>query len=113
MPRSVARSSASRRRRGSPFVPTKRSSIAASRAARMRPERLVVGSMGGPLVAAVLEAIGEGSEGVLAAVNAPSLRQALSRLSGQLLMARPGLASDAARELLGEAFDIAVEIHML
>lgn len=82
-------------------------------AARMRPERLVVGSMGGPLVAAVLEAIGEGSEGVLAAVNAPSLRQALSRLSGQLLMARPGLASDAARELLGEAFDIAVEIHML
>ncbi|HEY2365925.1 MAG TPA: ATPase, T2SS/T4P/T4SS family, partial [Polyangiaceae bacterium] len=82
-------------------------------AARMRPERLVVGSMGGPLVAAVLEAIGEGAEGVLAAVNAPSLRQALSRLSGQLLMARPGLASDAARELLGEAFDIAVEIHML
>ncbi len=82
-------------------------------AARMRPERLVVGSMGGPLVAAVLEAIGEGSEGVVAAVNAPSLRQALSRLSGQLLMARPGLASDAARELLGEAFDIAVEIHML
>jgi pilus assembly protein CpaF len=82
-------------------------------AARMRPERLVVGSMNGPLVAAVLEAIGEGSEGVIAAVNAPSLRQALSRLSGQLLLARPGLASDAARELLGEAFDIAVEIHML
>ena len=82
-------------------------------AARMRPERLVVGRMTGPLVAAVLEAIGEGSEGILAGVCAPSLRQALSRLSGQLLLARPGLGSDAARELLGEAFDIAVEIHML
>jgi pilus assembly protein CpaF len=82
-------------------------------AARMRPDRLVVGRMSGPLVAAVLEAIGEGSEGILAGVCAPSLRQALSRLSGQLLLARPGLGSDAARELLGEAFDIAVEIHML
>ncbi|HEY1956894.1 MAG TPA: ATPase, T2SS/T4P/T4SS family [Polyangiaceae bacterium] len=82
-------------------------------AARMRPERLVASSMGGALAVAVLEAIGEGAEGVIAAVNAPSLRQGLSRLSGQLMMARPGLASDAARELLGEAFDIAVEIHML
>ena len=82
-------------------------------AARMRPERLVVSSLTGALALAVLEAIGEGCEGVVAAVNAPSLRQALSRLSGQLLMARPGIASDAARELLGEAFDIAVEIHML
>jgi len=82
-------------------------------AARMRPDRLVVGNMGGALVASVLEAIGEGAEGVLAAVCAPSLRQALSRLSGQLLLARPGLATDAARELLGEAFDIAIEIHML
>jgi len=82
-------------------------------AARMRPERMVVGNMSGPLALAVLETIGEGSEGVLAAVSAPSLRQGLSRLCGQLLMARPGLASDAARDLLGEAFDIAVEIHML
>jgi pilus assembly protein CpaF len=82
-------------------------------AARLRPERLVASSLTGPLALAILEAIAEGSEGVLASVNAPSLRQALSRLCGQLLMTRPGLASDAARELLGEAFDIAVEIHML
>ncbi len=82
-------------------------------AARMRPERLVAPSMSGVLAGAVLEAIGGGAEGVIAAVTAPSLRQGLSRLGGQLLMARPGLASDAARELLGEAFDIAVEIHML
>ena len=82
-------------------------------AARMRPERLVASSMSGALAVAVIEAIGEGAEGVIGAVNAPSLRQGLSRLSGQLMMARPGLASDAARELLGEAFDIAVEIHML
>jgi pilus assembly protein CpaF len=82
-------------------------------AARMRPERLVVGRMSGTLALATLEAIGEGSEGVLAGVCAPSLRQALTRLSGQLLLARSVLGSDAARELLGEAFDIAVEIHML
>jgi pilus assembly protein CpaF len=94
-------------------TPTMSAEAQVRAAARMRPERLVVGRMSGPLALAVLEVIGEGAEGVVAGVCAPSLRQALSRLSGQLLLARAGLATDAARELLGEAFDIAVEIHML
>ena len=82
-------------------------------AARIRPERLIVGAFTGRFVAATLEAIAEGTEGVLAAASAPSLRHALSRLTGQLLLARPGLGADAARELVGEAFDVAIEVHML
>ena len=82
-------------------------------AARIRPERLIVGAFNGRFVAATLEAIAEGTEGVLAAASAPSLRHALSRLTGQLLLARPGLGADAARELVGEAFDVAIEVHLL
>jgi pilus assembly protein CpaF len=81
--------------------------------ARIRPERLIVGALTGPFVAATLEAIAEGTEGVLAAASAPSLRHALSRLTGQLLLARPGIGAEAARELVGEAFDVAIEVHLL
>ncbi|CAN5747662.1 hypothetical protein BH09MYX1_BH09MYX1_20730 [soil metagenome] len=81
--------------------------------ARIRPERLIVGALTGPFVAATLEAIAEGTEGVLAAASAPSLRHALSRLTGQPLLARPGIGAEAARELVGEAFDVAIEVHLL
>jgi pilus assembly protein CpaF len=82
-------------------------------AARLRPERIVVTSMAGNVAAATLDVIAEGCEGVIAAVPAPSLRQALSRLVAQLCIARPGVGIDAARELVGESFDVAVEVARL
>jgi pilus assembly protein CpaF len=81
-------------------------------AARTRPDRLVVGTLTGPLVAAALEAVAEGAEGVLASVCAPSLRQALTRMVAQLVLSRPGLGTEAARELVGESFDIALEVTL-
>ncbi|HMJ56278.1 MAG TPA: ATPase, T2SS/T4P/T4SS family [Polyangiaceae bacterium] len=82
-------------------------------AARLRPERLVVSPLTGPLAAAVASTIVEGSEGVLAAMAAPSLRHALERLVPDLMAARPGLTPDAARSWLLGAFELAVEVARL
>jgi pilus assembly protein CpaF len=82
-------------------------------ATKMRPDRLLVGTLAGGVGAATLEAIADGSEGVLAAIQAPSLRQALTKLVGQVVLSRPGLNIESARELVGEAFDIAIELGRL
>ena len=82
-------------------------------AARIRAERLVVCSLAGSLVGATVDVIAAGSEGVIAAAQAPSLRQALSRLVNQLVNVRPGLNVESARESIGESFDIAIELGRL
>ena len=82
-------------------------------AARMRADRLVVCSLGGHLGAATVDVIAAGSEGVIAAAQAPSLRQALARLVNQLVNVRPGLNIESARECVGESFDIAIELGRL
>jgi pilus assembly protein CpaF len=79
-------------------------------AMRMRPDRTLIANLGGQVVAAAVEAIGEGNDGILAAMTAPSLRQGISRLVTELVMARPGIGVDAARECVGESFDIALEV---
>ena len=73
-------------------------------------DRLVIASLGGPLVAATLDAIADGAEGVVAGVGAPSLRQGLGRLAAHVALSRPGVSLEAAREAIGESFDLAVEI---
>jgi len=82
-------------------------------AARIRADRLVVCSLAGHLAAATVDVIAAGSEGVIAAAQAPSLRQVLSRLVNQLVSVRPGLNIESARECVGESFDIAIELGRL
>ncbi len=82
-------------------------------AAKLRADRLVVGSLAGGVAAGTIDAIAEGAEAVLAAANAPTLRQALARLSAQLLVSRPGASVEAIREAIGESFDVAVELGVL
>jgi pilus assembly protein CpaF len=79
-------------------------------ASRLGADRLVVASLGGAVAAAVIDAIGEGCEGVLAGVGAPSLRHGLARLASQIALARPGASVEASREAVGESFDVAVEV---
>jgi pilus assembly protein CpaF len=62
---------------------------------------------------ALMEVIGEGIDGVLAAVQAPNLRRALARLPADILAARPGMNMEAAREWIATSFDIAIEICRL
>lgn len=82
-------------------------------AARLRPDRMVFGTLQGRIAGAALDAIANGAEGVLAAAPAPSLRHALGRLVAQLILARPGVGLEAAREMVGEAFDVAIEATAL
>jgi pilus assembly protein CpaF len=82
-------------------------------AARIRGDRLVVASLVGSLTAATVDAVASGTEGVIAAVQAPSLRQALARLVNQLMTSRVGMTVASARECIGESFDIALEIGRL
>jgi pilus assembly protein CpaF len=79
-------------------------------AARMGFDRLVVVSLSGSIALATVDAVGEGSEAVIAGVGAPSLRHGLARLVSQVAMARPGASIEAAREAVGEAFDVAIEV---
>lgn len=82
-------------------------------AAKLHADRLVVGHMAGGVAAATVDVMTEGTDGVLAALPAPTLRQGLSRLSAQLVLHRPGVSLEAMREVVGEAFDVAVEVTAL
>jgi pilus assembly protein CpaF len=77
---------------------------------KLRADRLIVTQLAGGVAAATVDAVAEGSDGVLAALSAPTLRQGIGRLVAQLVLQRPGLSLEGMREVVSEAFDIAVEI---
>jgi pilus assembly protein CpaF len=79
-------------------------------ASKLRADRLLVTPLVGGIAAATVDAMAEGSDGVLAALPAPTLRQGLSRLVAQLILHRPGLALESMREVVGDSFDVAIEI---
>jgi pilus assembly protein CpaF len=73
----------------------------------------VVGAFAGSVAAAVVDAMGDGVDGVLAAARAPTLRQATARLTADLSATRAGLSPEVAREWLVSAFDLVIEIARL
>jgi pilus assembly protein CpaF len=79
-------------------------------ATRLSPDRVIILSLAGAVAAATLDAIGEGIEGVVAGLCAPSSRHALARLALQVALARTGASMEWAREVVAESFDIAVEV---
>lgn len=79
-------------------------------AAQLPSDRLVLGQFAGHVAHAGLTAISDGARGLLAAVKAPTLRHALTRLVPEICAAQPGLALDVAREWLASSFDLAVEV---
>jgi pilus assembly protein CpaF len=79
-------------------------------AARLGMDRIIVTSLAGTVAAATIDVIADGSEGVLAGVGAPSLRHGLARLVSQVALSRVGSSIEAAREAVGESFDIAIEV---
>ncbi len=87
-----------------------RAEVALRAAARLGTDRLVVASLVGAVAAATLDAVAEGSEGLLAGIGAPSLAHGLARLVAQVAMARPGASLDALREGIGRSFDLALEV---
>lgn len=82
-------------------------------ATRMHPDRLVVGAFAGVVAAEIIDAIGDGVDGVLAAAHASTIRQAMLRLTADLAATRAALSPDVAREWLASAFDLAIEVARL
>jgi pilus assembly protein CpaF len=79
-------------------------------ASKLRADRLIVTQLTGGVAAATVDALVEGSEAVLAALPAPTLRQGIARLVAQVVLHRPGLSLEGTREVVGESFDLAAEI---
>jgi pilus assembly protein CpaF len=82
-------------------------------AARVGPDHLVVPPLSGEALATLLDAITRGAEGVVLRIPAATLRHALDRVSADLAHARPGLSPLTAREWLGSAFDLGLEVTRL
>lgn len=82
-------------------------------ASHLRADRLVVTRLAGGVASATVEVTAEGIDGVYAGIHASTLRQALSRLVAQLVLHRPGLTLEAMRDVVAEAFDIAIEVGAL
>ena len=82
-------------------------------AARIPEVRVVATLADGKDVAAAIEAIGDGIDGVLASIRAPDLRRAMARVPADISVARSGLTLDAAREWLRSSFDVVLEVARL
>ena len=75
--------------------------------------KLVVELASPELSESLLSAVASGVEGVIGVAYASNLRRALARLPAELMIARPGLAADAAREWVAASFDVLVELGRL
>jgi pilus assembly protein CpaF len=87
---------------------------AAIRAAgRLAAEHVIAPPLSGEDLATLLDGVTQGTEGVLMCAVAGTLRQSLERLSADLAGARSGLTPQTAREWLGSAFDLGLEVTRL
>ena len=79
--------------------------------ARSLPEtNLVVESLAGRTLVAVMEIIVHGFNGVIAGVNSSTVEQALARLATNFASLAPGVSVDTARQAISSGFDLALEV---
>ncbi len=69
-------------------------------ATRMRPDRLIVGNLDGPVAAAALQHFGSGYDGSLMHIHSTGVQNALDRLESFCLMADLGLGLGEIRQLI-------------
>ena len=82
-------------------------------ASQLRPDALFVSACHGDVALSLLDCIGEGVQGLVACIRAPSLRQGLARLVAQVAnqTTMPNVA--VVREWINASFDIAIEVVRL
>jgi pilus assembly protein CpaF len=79
--------------------------------ARSLPEtNLVVESLAGRTLAAVMEIIVHGFNGVVGGVNSSTVEHAISRLATNFASLTPGVSVDTARQAIVTGFDLALEV---
>ncbi len=75
-------------------------------AAKMRPDRLIVGELHGPEAMSVLNIFNMGHDGSLTLIHANSPEDALARLESMCLMANLGLGISEIRSLIASALQL-------
>jgi pilus assembly protein CpaF len=75
-------------------------------AAKMRPDRIVVGEVTGPEVYALVQAMNLGIDGSMFSLHAANVADALTRLEMMMAQANPALPILALRDQLASALDI-------
>ena len=79
-------------------------------AARVPAARLVADVTPAGLAGAVLDAIGDGLDGVVASRFGAGLARALGRLAADLSIVNPAILPATARELVATSFDVVIEV---
>jgi pilus assembly protein CpaF len=82
-------------------------------ASRLEPDHLIAPRLSGESLAALLDAMAQGCEGVILHARASTLRQAVDRLGADIASTRLGMTVETAREWLGAAFDLGIEVARL
>jgi pilus assembly protein CpaF len=82
-------------------------------ASKVAAEHLMVPALAGHELTTLLDAITQGTEGVVMCTVAGTLRQALDRLSADISSNRSGVSVETAREWLGASFDLGLEVTRL
>jgi pilus assembly protein CpaF len=75
-------------------------------AAKMRPDRLVIGELHGPEAMSVLNVFNMGHDGSLTILHASNPEDALARLESMCLMANLGLGLSEIRTLIASALQL-------
>jgi pilus assembly protein CpaF len=96
-----------------PTLPLDRLRKALEVATRLPGARLVADLSTPALASAVMDAIAEGADGVIASRVAPTLERGLARLAAELVVASPLLTALTTRDLVASSFDLAIEIVQL
>jgi pilus assembly protein CpaF len=79
-------------------------------AARVPAARIIADVTPAGLAVAVLDAIGDGVDGVVASRFGAGIARALGRLAADLSIVNPSITPATARELLATSFDVVVEV---
>lgn len=79
----------------------------------MRPDRILVGELGGVEVLEVLRLMDKGYEGTMATIFANNPPEALERIEMMVKMSEPNLPVSYLRSLIGSAVDLVVQQNQL
>jgi pilus assembly protein CpaF len=93
-----------------PRLPTERLLHAVRVASRLPSSRVVADITAPGLALSIIDAIGEGANGVVASRYGVGLGRALSRLVADLCRHAPAMTAPSARELVASSFDVALEV---
>jgi pilus assembly protein CpaF len=82
-------------------------------AARVPSARLIADITQGELAMSLLDALGDGADGVVASRFGVGITRALARLAADLAVVGPATTQAAARDLVASSFDVALEVAQL